>query len=409
MIDFWIAATPLLLLASACILIPVWRSKVSQTTHSDRTALNVELYQERLATLSAQQAAGVLSGAQWEQARTEAARELLADTDAVAATAVSNSAFKPLGKGLLVLLAILIPLAAVYLYQHWGSQAKLALTREMATPPANADELIDRLQRATQLQPEAGGIWYSLGRAYMDQDKPVQATAAFERAIQVTGRQPELLGQWLQARYFSPGRTWSEEMQQTAEEVLRADPKELTTLGLLGAVAFEAKRFQDAVYFWTRMEVLLPEQNPSRAAILGGIARAKAELQHQSSTGGAQTVGIRVTVDVTPEVRAQAKPEDSVFIFAKASGAQLPMPMPLAVKRLTLADLPAEVVLSDADAMLPQLRLSGFEKVILVARISRSGNALQGDWAVETSELSLNKGSKLTQHLLIEQSRAASN
>ena len=54
--------------------------------------------------------------------------------------------------------------------------------------------------------------------------------------------------------------------------------------------------------------------------------------------------------------------------------------MPLAVKRLKVVDLPAEVILSDADAMMEQLRLSNFPQVELVARVSRSGNATAGEW-----------------------------
>ena len=48
--------------------------------------------------------------------------------------------------------------------------------------------------------------------------------------------------------------------------------------------------------------------------------------------------------------------------------------------RAAVADLPAEVSLSDADAMMPQLKLSGFPQVELVARVSRAGNAISGEW-----------------------------
>jgi cytochrome c-type biogenesis protein CcmH len=61
--------------------------------------------------------------------------------------------------------------------------------------------------------------------------------------------------------------------------------------------------------------------------------------------------------------------------------------MPLAVKRLTVADLPAQVSLSDSDAMMPQLKISGFEQVQLVARISRSGNATAGEWVGRSQPL----------------------
>ena len=59
MIDFWLAAGLLLLLALGFLLVPLLRARGSQP-EQDRTALNVALYQERVAELNTQQAAGVL-------------------------------------------------------------------------------------------------------------------------------------------------------------------------------------------------------------------------------------------------------------------------------------------------------------------------------------------------------------
>ena len=60
-------------------------------------------------------------------------------------------------------------------------------------------------------------------------------------------------------------------------------------------------------------------------------------------------------------------------------------PMPLAVKKLTLADLPVALTLSDADAMMPTMKLSSFRQVVVGARVSTSGNpvAQAGDFYTE--------------------------
>ena len=59
--------------------------------------------------------------------------------------------------------------------------------------------------------------------------------------------------------------------------------------------------------------------------------------------------------------------------------------MPLAVKRLRLQDLPVTLSLSDADAMMPSMKLSSFDQVIVGARVSFSGNpvAQSGDFYTE--------------------------
>ena len=71
MIDFWLAAGLLLLVALSFLLIPVLRGRRAQR-EEDRTALNVALYQERVAELQGQQAEGVLTSDQMDSGRAEA-------------------------------------------------------------------------------------------------------------------------------------------------------------------------------------------------------------------------------------------------------------------------------------------------------------------------------------------------
>ena len=383
MIDFWLAAGLLLLIALSFLLIPVLRGRRAQR-EEDRTALNVALYQERVAELQAQREEGVLTAEQFETGRAEAARELLADTEGVAPGRVSS-----LGKAIPLLAAVLVPVLGLSLYLHFGSSDKVELTREFSQPPQSLEEMVARLERAAAAQPDSAEGLYFLGRAYMAQNRPAEAARVFERAANLAGRQPELLGQWAQAQYFADDKKWSDKIQALTDEALKADPKEVTSLGLLGIAAFEDQRFEQAIGYWQRLMTELPEGDASRAALEGGIAKAREQLLASGGKVEAAPVAkarasIKVSVDLADAIKASVLPGDSVFIFARAVSGP---PAPLAVKRVTVADLPITVELGDVDAMMPQLKLSNFPEVQLMARISRAGQPTAGEWVGRSEPL----------------------
>lgn len=375
MIDFWLPAGLLLLVAMSFLLVPLLRGRKAQA-EEDRTALNVALYQERVAELQAQQAAGTLNAEQLAAGQAEAARELLADAER------EEAAQRRLGQWLPLASALLVPVLGLGLYLQWGGLDQVQQSRELAQmAPRSMSEMTERLEQSVKSRPEDPEGWYFLGRTYMAQERAADAAKAFAEAVRLAGREPALLGQWAQAQYFAQNKQWSESLQQLTDEALQADPEEVTSLGLLGIAGYEAGRYADAVRYWERLVAALPAEDPSREAIQSGIARAREQLGDAAPAVATATApaaaSLKVRVELDAALKDKVQPGDAVFVFARALSGP---PMPLAVKRLTVADLPAEVSLSDSDAMMPQLKLSKFPEVQLVARVSRAGNATAGEW-----------------------------
>lgn len=405
MTDFWIAASALLLVALAFQLLPILRGRRAQA-EEDRTALNVALYEERLAELTAQHAAGTLSDAQLEAGRADAARELLEDTENSDSPKIAK-----LGRSVPLIAAVLVPLVGYGLYMHWGASDKVQMARQFSEQPRTVEEMTAHLEQAVKEQPDSAEAWYFLGRTYMNQERPADAAKAFARVVELAGRQPELLGQWAQAQYFAGDRQWSEQLQALTDEALQADPQELTSLGLLGIAAYEEGRYQDAVRFWEQLVAALPENDPSREAIRGGIERARQQVDGGSGNAAAgeapaaastQAAALQIQVQLDPKVAETVSPEDSVFVFARAVNGP---PVPLAAKRLTVGDLPATVTLSDADAMVPSLKISSVEQVTVMARVSRTGDATKGEWMGQSEALET-RGDKNAVRLTIDRAEA---
>ncbi|UAW99398.1 c-type cytochrome biogenesis protein CcmI [Halopseudomonas nanhaiensis] len=375
MTDFWVSAAVLIVLGVVAVLWPVWRHRRGERV--DRTALNVALYEERLAELDAQREAGVLTAQQHELAREEASRLLLEDT----ARADSRQQVVRRGNPIwLIVSAGLLPVVVLGLYLAWGNFAGMTLHRELKDSPApeSVEALIDRMKRVTSVQPESGEAWFMLGRAYMAAQEPAAAARAFGNSLERLGERPEVLAQLAQARFFAAGNRLDSEAVAALDKALELDPGEPTALGLLGIAAFEAGDYSGAIGYWQKLLSGMQPGSPGAAAIEGGIARARERMGAGDGEAGQAAVaqpGIAVRVELSAQIAETLNEQAVVFVFARDPEGP---PMPLVARRFTLDQLPAEVTLTARDAMLPDVELSAGQQVQLIARVSPNGDPMQG-------------------------------
>ena len=124
-------------------------------------------------------------------------------------------------------------------------------------------------------------------------------------------------------------------------------------------------------------------------------ALAQSEAEPVAAVSSA---AITVQVSLAPELIKSAAATDTVFVYAQAlSGPK----MPLAIVRKLVSDLPITVSLNDTMAMMPTMKLSNFSEVKLLARVSKSGNAMSqaGDLIGAINQVLLTD--KNTQHIMI--------
>jgi hypothetical protein len=102
------------------------------------------------------------------------------------------------------------------------------------------------------------------------------------------------------------------------------------------------------------------------------LGSAPSKATPAAATAAAPADAVRVTVRVSIGTNVNLPATTPVFVIVRPSDGT---PMPLAVKRLALSELPADVSLSDSDAMMPGRSISGAGSVEVVARASVSGSA----------------------------------
>lgn len=288
---------------------------------------------------------------------------------------------------LALILALVTPPAVLGAY--------LVVGTPQALQPAPADDHATLAAAAQQLQaglrrkPDNAEGWALLAQAYSALNQPQQALDALNHLLKLKPDDPDAMVAWVEATAeTSPSHRIDAASRAMLRRALQIQPKHQRALWLLGISDFQRGDYADAAKQWKTLLPLLDPGSLVAATVQQELAAAEAHAggSAQDATLAAAdpatattsrptraSVALTVIVKLDPKLADKVKADDTLFVFARATGGP---PMPLAVARLKASELPAKVTLTDAMAMTPALTLSRFARVSVAARISGSGDAM---------------------------------
>jgi cytochrome c-type biogenesis protein CcmH len=384
----------LVAVALALLLWPLFRgTRDASGADVSRPDLNAAVYRDQLRELERDRAAGTLSEPAFVQSSQELQRRALDDTAADASAAPAASWQTP--KRLIAGTAIIVPLTAALLYAWLGNPDA---TQQPANRPqvtaAQIDDMVAGLAARLEQNPDDPKGWAMLGRSYKALGRFELAEKAFSHVGPLLDQDANLLADYAEVLARQAEGNFEGKPREALNKALKIEPDNPQVLALAGVAAYQRQAYNEAADYWERLKAALPPDSEQTASVAESIAKARS-LAGNAPRSPAATINSWVEkrepvkaapapaasavsgrVSLAPALAARVRPDDTLFIFARAIGGPR---VPLAVMRTTAAALPLDFTLNDTMAMSPQFRLSTLAAgatLQVEARISKSGEAL---------------------------------
>lgn len=396
MLTFWLIASALTLLTLGLLLWPMLKdATVDPTGEPDKTR---SVYRQQFAELDQDHKNGVLNDVQYQQARRELERRLLEE---VGPPQITPAVTRPRVDHRLLagILIVAIPLLSTLLYLKLGNPLAImqpspsSMSDQGGTEyghqaPGGLDSLAERLKSRLAQSPNDGVGWALLARSYVELGRHAEAVPIYEKAMQLIPDDAQLLADYADALGVLHGRKLEGKPEALIQQAIKADPRNVKALMLAGTVAFDRKDYARAAAYWEQARANLPPDADreiiheltngiAEAQELGGglkptTASATPARQTPSTGKAGPSRAISGTVTVAPSLAGKGSPTDTLFVFARSVDGP---PMPVAIVRASQKDLPFTFRLDDSNSPMPTRKLSDAGPVVVVARLSKSGDA----------------------------------
>lgn len=347
----------------------------------DRRKVNAQAYEDGLAEIQRQQENQGLSEQEAEQLRAELGQRLLREAGDSASTRKDANSRRPSMNALAWAACLAIPLAASGIYYALGSKTiadQIAMGEE--SPDLAIEAMVGGLAQRLQQAPDDPEGWAMLGRSYFTLERHALAAEAYRQANE---RAPQPQPNWLvgeaEAWAFANQRNLQGRARELLDRALAEQPNHERGLWYSGLSRIQAGETEAGIAFWKQLlerpdlPAELRAELQTQIEQLGGEEPISGEQNSavgpETDAAGDDGVALRLRIALAPEL-APLPEQGVLFVFARQPGGP---PMPLAVQRFEQPRFPLEVRLTDADSMMPQLKLSTAPRWEVIARFSRGG------------------------------------
>lgn len=404
---FWLFALALAAVTLAVLMVPLLRRRRELPPEEESAAAAV--FRDHRRQVEADFTAGTITATERDTALEDLVARFGDELAAQPGAAAAPRSDRPQWISA-VIIAAMLPIVAGGLYFTLGNPQ--AINAVPTAPAALADDpqvvaMVDGLAKRLKENPEDGNGWGMLGRSYRALGRFEAAALAFGEAAKRLPPTAALLTDWAEAIAQAQGRSLVGQPTELLQRALVLDPAYPKALALSGAAAMERNDPATALTLWKRLKAVLPPGSPEMAQIdrvLGqleaagkggstpvGTAAAVAKgapattqaaavapttnpapMAGAGLAAGAAPTGKSVEgrVELDPKLASRVAPGDTVFIFARDPDGSR---MPLAAMKLTAGELPKSFALTDAMAMSASTPISAAKRVVVEARISKSG------------------------------------
>ena len=304
------------------------------------------------------------------------------------------------------LIFVMVPIGSLGLYLKIGQPEAQSVTEFVEIQKENLTleqlgEILTKIQGHLKDDPSDVEGWVMLGRTLKGLGRFDESVSAWKRAYELSPDDANLLVDYAEALALVDMK--DHEPGELIDRALGYDPNNVKGLALGGSISFANADYDTAIKRWSLLASLVRDDEDLVLTLKEGVAEASRRLGNEvsadpgtspkiSKSGETSQALITGRLRLDERIRDLVLPTESVFIFVRAVDGP---PMPIAALKVEVKDLPLEFSIGDNESLQQSRKLSEFTSVLVGARVSKSGNAIEaiGDLVGEVKRTSL--GSKV--------------